>query len=122
MKSGRHLWCILHGPMAELLAPKLLDMQSVFDNEFLGMTNVPVSYAELVDVRTRLVSELSATLTVPQREFLVSVKQGLPAWELLGIPGVERLPALQWKLMNTRKMGKTKQSEMLLKLRRVLGL
>lgn len=35
-------------PMAELLAPQCLDIRNVFENEFQGMTDVPVTLKELV--------------------------------------------------------------------------
>jgi hypothetical protein len=34
------------------------------------------------------------------REFLVAFKKGNPEWELLGIPRIEKLPAVQWKIQN----------------------
>jgi hypothetical protein len=35
---------------------------------------------------------------------LLSLKKGDPEWALLGIPGIEQLPALQWKLVNVRRL------------------
>jgi hypothetical protein len=48
------------------------------------------------------------------------MKQGAPRWDLLGIPGIDNLPALQWKLMNIGKMDKTKHAKMLDKLKTTL--
>jgi hypothetical protein len=48
------------------------------------------------------------------------MKQGEPQWGLLGLPGIERLPALQWKLENIRKMDKAKWADMLDRLKHVL--
>lgn len=107
-------------PMSELLAPKFLDMRKVFDSEFQGMTENPVSYQELVDVRERLVSTISKELTAQEREFLVSIKSNEPQWDLLGIDGIDKLPALQWKLTNIRKMPKEKHTSALEKLKKVL--
>jgi hypothetical protein len=39
-----------------------------------------------------------------------------------GLKGVEKLPALQWKLFNIQKMSAKKRSELLEKLMRVLEL
>jgi hypothetical protein len=63
-----------------------------------------ITYAQLEGIRGQLISELVPALTEPERKFLVSIKQGTPEWNLLGIPGIENLPALQWKLANIRKM------------------
>jgi hypothetical protein len=45
-----------------------------------------------------------------------------PKWELLEIPGLERLPGLQWKLYNLRKMDSKKRQAAEQILRRKLGL
>ena len=55
-----------------------------------------------------------------EREFLISLKAGQPKWNSIGIQGIEELPAVQWKLMNIKKIGARKQKELLEKLRRVL--
>lgn len=109
-------------PMSELLAPRPLDFSRVFAEEFVGMTAEPVSVAELVDVREQLFAMVPDILTDNQRRFLLSMKAGEPEWGLLGIEGVERLPALQWKLRNIRGMDAGKRAEALDKLKRVLGL
>lgn len=109
-------------PMSELLAPKFLDMRKVFDSEFQGMTENPFTYENLLDVRERLVSTISKELTGKERQFLVSIKSGEPQWDLLEIDGIDKLPALQWKLTNIRKMPKEKHKEALEKLKKILGI
>ncbi|MBN2037287.1 MAG: hypothetical protein JW768_11140, partial [Chitinispirillaceae bacterium] len=104
----------------ELLSPKRQDIRPVFENEFAGMTDRPVTWEELAATRDRLVSEIQNKLTEDEKNFLVSMKQGEPQWGLLGLPGVERLPALQWKLENIRKMDKAKRAAMLKKLKAAL--
>jgi hypothetical protein len=41
---------------------------------------------------------------------------------VLGLKGIEKLPALQWKLLNIQKMSAKKRGELLVKLKRTLGL
>ena len=36
-----------------------------------------------------------------------------PDWDLLGIEGVERLPAVQWKLLNLKRMEPGKRAKAL---------
>ena len=48
------------------------------------------------------------------------MKQGKPQWDLLSLKGIEKLPALQWKLINIQRMDKAKQDIMLAKLKTVL--
>ncbi len=39
----------------------------------------------------------------------------------MGIEGIEKLPAIQWKLANIWKVGAKKRAELLDKLKRTLG-
>jgi len=55
-----------------------------------------------------------------EKDFLISVKQGVPRWDLMPITGLDKLPAIQWKLMNIRKMNRTRHALAVNKLRRVL--
>jgi len=49
-------------------------------------------------------------------------KQAQPDWSLISVAGIEQLPAIQWKLLNIRKMDKKKWTDSLQKLQAVLGL
>ncbi len=86
------------------------------------MTVDPVSYEDLIMARETLVETLRKELTNGEKHFLVSLKAGQPKWDLVGIDGVEKFPAVQWKLTNVRKMTAKKQRDLLEKLRRVLEL
>lgn len=48
------------------------------------------------------------------------MKSGDPDWGVLGIENLERMPALQWKLLNIRKMDAAKREEQLKMLREIL--
>jgi len=50
------------------------------------------------------------------------VKEGKPRWDLIGLAGIERLPALRWKLINIEKMTPKKHSQALHRLKEFLGL
>ena len=84
------------------------------------MTLDPVSYEDLIQARGTLVEKFRNELTHGEREFLVSLKAGQPKWHTIGIERVEKLPAVQWKLMNIKKIGAKKQKDLLEKLKRVL--
>ena len=45
-------------------------------------------------------AELPLALDEAERKFLHSVHRLDPEWDLLGIPGIEALPAVKWKLEN----------------------
>jgi len=60
-------------------------------------------------------------MTQEEKRFIVSVKEGKSQWDLLGVPGIENLPAVKWKLQNIRRMAPMKHREALQKLRDYLG-
>ena len=108
-------------PMSELLDPKRKEIRQVYESEFAGMTIDEVSYEDLVEARENLIETLKKELTNDEKAFLMSLKEGQPKWGLMGIKGIENLPAVQWKLMNIQRMSRKKQVEALEKLNRVLG-
>lgn len=91
-------------PIAELLDPAAQPLQPTFDNHFIGMAREPVTAKDLEKVRDRLAPMIRTSLTQNERKFLMSMKDGQPDWTLLPLPGIERLPALQWKLQNIRRL------------------
>ena len=107
-------------PISELLLPNFQDIKPVFEKEFAGMASFEVEYEKLVRVRKTLVEEINKRITDDERTFLISFKEGRPKWELLGIDGVEKMPAVQWKLYNVKKMDPAKHKESVDKLKRVL--
>ena len=100
-------------PMSELIEPNRLDLHTPFTNEFQGMTTEAVSVEELEAVRERLIETVSESLTDDERTFLFSMKRLDPQWHLLGIEGIDRLPAVQWKLFNLRRMEPGKRARAL---------
>lgn len=82
-------------PIHELLDPTRKDIRQAYENEWAGMTAVPVPHADLISAREQFISILSNELTDRERKFLLSVKEGQPRWENLGIEGTEKLPAIQ---------------------------
>lgn len=53
--------------------------------------------------------------------FLMSFKQGAPDWALLPLTGVDRLPAVRWKIANIQRMGADKHRQSLGLLEQALG-
>ncbi len=68
------------------------------------MTAREVSYQELDQARKTLIAKLKKELSEAERQFLLSVKERTPNWRLLGLKGIENLPAVQWKLENLGRM------------------
>jgi hypothetical protein len=55
----------------------------------------------------RLLQELPQQLTRAHRDFLLSLVQGDPAWDLMPMRHLRDLPALEWKLMNLARLKKS---------------
>lgn len=109
-------------PMNELLDPPRHDIRGVFENEFRGMTSHPVACEDLEAARESYIAAIDEALTQSERQFLFSLKLGEPDWTLLPIAGIDKLPAVQWKLLNIRRMSVDKRKQSAERLRRKLGL
>lgn len=94
-------------PVHEVLYPSLRDIRHEFEHNFVGMTAEPVELDALVAARERMVRELQQGLTADERRFLLSLVAAEPAWDLLGVPHLEQLPGLRWKLQNLERLRKT---------------
>lgn len=109
-------------PILEILNPSIVDIRRTFENEFLGMVLEPVTCDLLKEERRRLIAEIKTGLTDKEKIFIVSLKEGKPRWDLIGLAGIERLPAIRWKLLNIEKMTPRKHKEALVRLKEFLGL
>jgi predicted nucleotidyltransferase component of viral defense system len=123
MRKGFLVYLISHDrPISELINPTRLDRRDLFANEFRGMAREAVTYEALVDARERMIATLADSITAEERQFLMSFKEGKPDWQLLGLNGVDRLPAVRWKLLNIGRMKPPAHAEALKKLKGKLGL
>jgi len=109
-------------PMVELLRPGLSDIRPVFETEFRDMAVEDVTCEDLEETRKTLVARIASDLTLPERQFILSVKEGNPLWDLIGLEGVQNLPAVQWKLLNISRMAPAKHQQAVRKLRDYLGI
>lgn len=107
-------------PLSEIIAPNRKSIRGIFEGEFLRMTDIPIIIEELEEAREQLIAAIHAGLTNEEKQFLLSFKAKAPDWKLLGIEGVEHLPAVKWKLHNLEKMPKDKHEKALQLLREAL--
>jgi len=107
-------------PIAELLAPNNIDISQIYEGEFKGMINETISLEKLMEIKQKLITTIKNELTNEEKEFLLSVKAGEPAWEKLGIGDFSHLPGVQWKILNINRMGKGKRKDAYNKLERIL--
>lgn len=123
VRKGFLVYLISHDrPVHECLDPVMKDFRDVYESEFKGMPLEDVAYEDLVAVRVELLERIRSALTPNEKTFLLSFKTGDPDWALLGIDGVENLPAVRWKLMNLKKMEPSKRADFVERLRHVLGM
>lgn len=94
-------------PIHELLAPHAKDIRADFKNDFVGMTTHDITLEQLLEAREQLFQLLPATLDEAEREFLLAMNRREPSSDLLGLPGIENLPAIRWKLLNLGNLAKS---------------
>jgi predicted nucleotidyltransferase component of viral defense system len=76
-------------PMVEILSPREKDMRDIFEKEFKGMIAENIPFEALETTRNDLVEILREELTLDERRFIVSMKEGRPRWGLLGLEGLK---------------------------------
>nr|WP_298410622.1 nucleotidyl transferase AbiEii/AbiGii toxin family protein [uncultured Halomonas sp.] len=108
-------------PLNEVINPRLKPLDYVYRQEFVGMARVDLPLQELESVRDELLSRLGQLMKHEDVRFLLSFKQGALDWALLPLSGVDRLPAVRWKLANIQKMGADKHRQSLKLLEQALG-
>lgn len=107
-------------PIAELLSPKFSDLNQEYVTDFTGMSFVEISLKELEQTRELLVTRMHSMLNDEYKKFLMLFKQGNPDWRLLGLDGVSKLPAVQWKLYNLNQMSASHRKMAVEKLEKIL--
>ena len=109
-------------PMAEVLAPQLLDISTEYKRGFEGMVHDPVTLDELVKARQDLIARIVGKMPEHHKRFLVSVKRGEPDWALLDVSHARDLPAVRWKLENLARLSADKREQLLKGLNVALGI
>ncbi|GLS22670.1 hypothetical protein GCM10007874_56900 [Labrys miyagiensis] len=91
-------------PVHEVLFPTLRDIRQDYESNFRGMTIEPVELEALLAARERMLAELQHGLSTDERSFLLTLVTNQPEWSLLGLPHVEQLPGIRWKLHNLERL------------------
>lgn len=107
-------------PIAELIKPNYLDMKSVYEKQFAGMTSLDITCEDLEKTREDVFKLTFDYFTEEEKEFLLSFKRGEPNWELFPLSSIKNFPSVQWKLHNIRSMKAAKKKESLAKLEKKL--
>lgn len=97
-------------PAWELLAPREpLDLEAIFDSHFKGMTVEPVTAAQLLENRARLLLWISRKLDKSSCNFLCSVEDEQPDFGLIDLADAAALPGVGRKLQNLARRSKAKR-------------
>jgi hypothetical protein len=68
-----------------------------------------------------MIREIVGRMPTAHRRFLVSFEKGAPDWALLGLSGIENLPAVRWRQQNLDKLAPSKRAALVTRLEEVLG-
>jgi len=109
-----------HSPHS-LLDPVLRDISQDFEQNFVGMTTEDIMLDTLLEARKTLITDVTGNMPDNHKEFFRSFYSRKPDWKLLGIGGVDNLPAVRWRELNLDKSGKGTCEALLRKLEDVIG-
>ncbi len=85
------------------------------------MTTEDVTLETLLETRTKLIADVTGNMPDNHKEFLRSFYSRKPEWKLLGLDGVENLPAVRWRELNLDKSGDGTCERLLRKLGEVIS-
>ncbi|KOF17398.1 hypothetical protein AC244_17900 [Ensifer adhaerens] len=111
-------------PPHELVKPSLAELDDAFVKEFEGMTTEAVSLDELKAARQMLTEDLLARLNQDAMRFLLSLHDGEPDFDAIGMPQAAELPAVRWKMLNIAKLKEqnpAKHAELRREIERILS-
>jgi predicted nucleotidyltransferase component of viral defense system len=109
-----------HSPHS-LLNPVLQDITQDFEQNFMGMTDAPIDLSTLLNTRQKLITYITSQMPEHHKQFLRSFYNRKPEWDLLGIAGVQHLPAVRWREMNLDRSGEGTKESLLVKLEHLIG-
>lgn len=102
------IFCLLGSdrPIYESFAPRLIDQREAMDNQFSGMTDIPFTYEEFEETRTKLINDVKSLMSEADKKFLISFESGQPEWDGYEFEYFKEYPSVQWKLLNLKKLAK----------------
>lgn len=109
------IFCLLGSdrPIHESFAPNLIDQRDAMENQFTGMTDIPFTYEEFEETRAKLIDDVKRLMTEDDIRFLTGFESSRPAWEGYEFEYFKDYPAVQWKLINLKKLAKSNPRKLL---------
>ena len=109
-----------HSP-AQLLTTECRNIAEEYNNNFYGMTEDDIPMETLLAAHADLTRNLINNMSDDHRRFLASFYRRKPEWDLLGIDGVDRLPAVRWREINLDRAGGKTREDIARHIEEVLG-
>lgn len=102
------LFCLLGSdrPIYESFAPGMVDQHDALEKQFAGMTEIPFTYEEFVQTRTRLINNVNSLMTFQDKSFLIGFECAEPDWDHFEFSYFQDFPSVKWKLMNLQRLKK----------------
>ena len=102
------IFCLLGSdrPIYESFSPRLIDQREAMENQFSGMTDIPFTYEEFEETRSKLINDVKSLMTEVDKKFLITFESGQPEWDGYEFEYFKEYPSVQWKLLNLKKLAK----------------
>ena len=68
------------------------------------MTEIPFTYEEFEQTRTRLINDVNSLMTVKDKKFLIKFECAEPDWNDFEFPYFQNFPSVRWKLINLQRL------------------
>jgi len=94
-------------PLYEIIAPNILDRENIFYTEFQGMTDIKFTYNQHEETLKYLIDFVQKKLKENYKNILLDFVSLNLNLKILGIPNIEKFPAIKWKMQNLQKLKET---------------
>ncbi len=91
----------------DLLNPNISDKQIVLEKDFIGMTNKPFTYQNHLETLKILINTIRENIKQYKNVLLKFVSLDESWVQDINIPNIKKLPAIQWKIKNLKKLKQT---------------
>lgn len=91
-------------PLYEIIAPNILDRESVFYSEFQGMTDTDFTYEQHIKTLKYLIKIVQRYLRENYKNQLLDFVSLNADFASFNIQNLEKFPAVKWKIQNLKKL------------------
>lgn len=98
-------------PIIESLFPNPINQTDALERQFAGMSEQEYSHEDYLLTRNRLQEFVQEGLTYDDKQFLLSIEQGEPNWELCFGGNWSVFPSIIWKQQNIHKLQRLNPSK-----------